>query len=328
VIQNKISGVKYTIAVVIPAYKVGKKLEIVLSQITSEVDEIYVIDDACPGQSGAKSVANSQDSRIRLIVHEENLGVGGATLSGYRRAIESKADIIVKLDGDGQMNPKLIKQLVKPIVENEADYVKGNRFFNIEEVRAMPKIRILGNVILSFYSKLSSGYWNIFDPNNGFTAIHKDTLKVLPLEKISKRYFFESDMLFRLNLARAKVVDMPMTAVYDDEKSNLSIRRTVIEFPIKHIRNLVKRIAYSYFLRDFTLASVELLLGSLLCAFGLITGTYNWIHSASLQRPTTTGTLILVAMAILSGIQLILSFTSYDMQNVPQEARSKFSKTD
>ncbi len=327
-IQNKISGVKYTIAVVIPAYKVGKKLEIVLSQITSEVDEIYVIDDACPGQSGAKSVANSQDSRIRLIVHEENLGVGGATLSGYRRAIESKADIIVKLDGDGQMNPKLIKQLVKPIVENEADYVKGNRFFNIEEVRAMPKIRILGNVILSFYSKLSSGYWNIFDPNNGFTAIHKDTLKVLPLEKISKRYFFESDMLFRLNLARAKVVDMPMTAVYDDEKSNLSIRRTVIEFPIKHIRNLVKRIAYSYFLRDFTLASVELLLGSLLCAFGLITGTYNWIHSASLQRPTTTGTLILVAMAILSGIQLILSFTSYDMQNVPQEARSKFSKTD
>lgn len=327
-IQNKISGVKYTIAVVIPAYKVGKKLEILLSQITSEVDEIYVIDDACPGQSGAKSAANSQDSRIRLIVHEENLGVGGATLSGYRRAIESEADIIVKLDGDGQMNPKLIKHLVKPIIENEADYVKGNRFFNIEEVRAMPKIRILGNVILSFYSKLSSGYWNIFDPNNGFTAIHKDTLKVLPLEKISKRYFFESDMLFRLNLARAKVVDMPMTAVYGDEKSNLSIRRTVIEFPIKHVRNLVKRIAYSYFLRDFTLASVELLLGSLLCAFGLITGTYNWIHSASLQRPTTTGTLILVAMAILSGIQLILSFTSYDMQSVPQEARSKFSKTD
>jgi len=327
VIQNKVSGVKYTIAVVIPAYKVGKKLESLLSQITSEVDQIYVIDDACPEQTGVRSASNSQDSRVFLITHEENLGVGGATISGYRKAIEAKADIIVKLDGDGQMDPKLIKQLVNPIVENDADYVKGNRFFNIEEVRAMPKVRILGNIILSFYSKLSSGYWNIFDPNNGFTAIHKETLKVLPLEKISKRYFFESDMLFRLNLARAKVVDMPMTAVYNDEKSNLSIKRTVIEFPIKHIRNLVKRIAYSYYLRDFTLASVELLLGTLLCVFGLVTGIYNWIHSASLQRPTTTGTLILVAMAILSGIQLILSFTSYDMNSVPKEARSKFSKS-
>ena len=325
-IQNKVSGVNYTIAVVIPAYKVGNKLEGLLSQITSEVDEIYVIDDACPDNSGAKGVAKLFDSRVQLISHKENLGVGGATISGYRKAIESKVDIIVKLDGDGQMDPKLIKQIVKPIIENDADYVKGNRFFNIEEVRAMPKIRILGNIILSFYSKLSSGYWNIFDPNNGYTAIHKDTLKVLPLEKLSTRYFFESDMLFRLNLARAKVVDMPMTAVYGDEKSNLSIKRTIFEFPIKHIRNLTKRIAYSYFLRDFTLASIELLLGSLLCAFGLITGLYNWIHSASLQQPTTTGTLILVAMAILSGIQLILSFTSYDMNSVPQEARSKFSK--
>jgi glycosyltransferase involved in cell wall biosynthesis len=318
---------KARIAAVIPAYKVSRQILELIKNIGPEITLIIVVDDACPENSGWLVKSETKDKRIVVITHPVNQGVGGAVMTGYTYALEQNIEIVVKLDGDGQMNPKLINKIVKPILDNEADYVKGNRFFNIEEVRAMPKIRVLGNLVLSFYSKLSSGYWNIFDPNNGFTAIQRDTLEILPFEKISKRYFFESDMLFRLNLARAKVVDMPMTAVYGDEKSNLSVRRTAIEFPIKHIRNLLKRITYSYFLRDFTLASLELLFGSLLCTIGLTIGFYNWIHSASLHRPTPTGTLILVAMATLSGIQLILSFTSYDMNSVPKDPRSKLSKT-
>jgi glycosyltransferase involved in cell wall biosynthesis len=254
------------------------------------------------------------------------MGVGGATLTGYSHAIADGADIIVKIDGDGQMDPALIPILVEPIRKEQADYVKGNRFFNVQAILRMPKARIFGNLVLSFFSKVSTGYWQVFDPNNGFTAIHASALKQLPLEKISNRYFFESDMLFRLNLARAVVVDIPMDAVYGEEKSNLSIVRTLFEFPIKHSRNFIKRIAYSYYLRDFTLASLELPVGLLLLISGSVAAIYNWIHSAQLNQATPTGTLILIALMLLSSIQLLLSFTSYDMQSSPKKPISSFGR--
>ena len=314
------------IAVVIPAFKVSEHILGVVGNIGPEVNLIVVVDDCCPESSGLLVQNVSKDMRVKVLTHHENKGVGGAMITGYRFALDEGTDVIVKLDGDGQMDPALIPMLLEPILKEQADYVKGNRFFNVQAILRMPKARIFGNLVLSFFSKVSTGYWQVFDPNNGFTAIHASALKQLPLEKISNRYFFESDMLFRLNLARAVVVDIPMDAVYGEEKSNLSIVRTLFEFPTKHSRNFIKRIAYSYYLRDFTLASLELPVGLLLLISGSVAALYNWIHSAQLNQATPTGTLILIALMLLSSIQLLLSFASYDMQSSPKKPISSFDR--
>ena len=314
------------IAVVIPVFNVSNHILEVIGSIGPEVNLIVVVDDCCPESSGKLVQSSSKDKRVKVLTHQQNKGVGGAMITGYRFALEEGADVIVKLDGDGQMEPSLIPILIEPILKDQADYAKGNRFSNVQAILRMPKVRIFGNLILSFFSKVSTGYWQVFDPNNGFTAIHASALKQLPLEKISNRYFFESDMLFRLNLARAVVADVPMDAVYGEEKSNLSIVRTLFEFPAKHSRNFAKRIVYSYYLRDFTLASLELPAGILLLTSGSVAALYNWIHSAQLNQATPTGTLILIAMMLLSSIQLLLSFASYDMQSSPKKPISSFDR--
>lgn len=310
------------ICVVIPAYKVSKHILGLLAKIGPEVGAIYVVDDSCPEKTGELVIKYCADSRVHVIYHLKNQGVGGAVMTGYRSALKDGAEIIVKLDGDGQMDPRMIPRIIRPIVKEQADYTKGNRFFNIERIREMPILRILGNLALSFFSKLSSGYWQIFDPNNGFTAINSKTAEQLPLNKISSRYFFESDMLFRLNLMRAVVVDVPMDAFYGDETSNLRLRSSVFEFAGKHIRNAFKRILYSYYLREFNLASIELPLGTGLCIFGLVVGIRSWMHSFQYGIATQPGTLILIAMSFLSGLQLLLGFFAYDIANVPREAIS------
>jgi dolichol-phosphate mannosyltransferase len=301
-----------SIAVVIPAFKVKTHILEVISSIGPEVQKIIVIDDACPENSGDLVKAKSKDRRVEVIFHDTNLGVGGAVKTGYKRALELDSDIIVKIDGDGQMDSTRIEELVSSIRCGLADYSKGNRFFDVEAVRSMPKVRIIGNLGLSFLTKLSSGYWRIFDPNNGFTAISRVKLMTLPLEKIDDRYFFESDMLFRLNLVDAVVKDVSMPAIYDNEKSNLKVRRVLLEFPYKHSRNFTKRILYSYYLRDFNLASIELPLGIILGSFGSILGIISWFHGISRGLPTQPGTLILSSMSILAGLQLVLAFFSYD----------------
>ena len=241
-------------------------------------------------------------------------------ISGYRAALAGGADIVVKIDGDGQMDPALIPKFVAPIFGDRADYVKGNRFYNIEDARAMPKVRLLGNLFLSFLTKLSSGYWSIFDPNNGYVAIDARVLRHLPLSKISKRYFFESDMLFHLNIIRARVIDMPMRAVYDDQTSSLQPSRMVPHFLKRHLINCCKRILYNYFLRDFSLASLELLVGLCLLLFGILFGGITWIVNGRAGVVSTTGTVMLSVLPILTGIQLLIAFTGYDMSNSPSEA--------
>ena len=302
----------YQICVVIPAFKVKEHLLNVIASIGPEVQTIIVIDDACPEKSGQFVKANCTDSRVEVIFHKINLGVGGAVKSGYRRALELQSDVVVKIDGDGQMDSSKISDLIAPILVKQSDYTKGNRFFEIEAVQQMPKIRIIGNLGLTFMTKFSTGLWHIFDPNNGFTAISGLFLKKLNLEKIDNRYFFESDMLFRLNMIGARVRDIPLPALYGDEKSNLKIRRVLFEFPMKHARNYIKRIAYTYYLREFNLASIELPLGLLLAGFGFILGMISWIHGIVTSTATQTGTLILIAMSFLAGLQLILAFLSYD----------------
>jgi hypothetical protein len=244
--------------------------------------------------------------------------------TGYVRALELGSHVIVKIDGDGQMDSTKIPELTRLILEGEGDYIKGNRFFDIDTVRSMPKSRIFGNLVLSFFAKFSTGYWRIFDPNNGFTAISSTALQRIQLKKIDNRYFFESDLLFRLNLVRAVVIDLPMDARYGSERSNLKIRKVLFEFPIKHLRNFIKRIAYTYYLRDFTLASLELPIGVALTSFGIVSGIINFLNSRALDQGTPPGTLILISMSVLVGTQLILSFFSFDIDSAPTKPISKF----
>lgn len=306
------------VAVVIPSYRVVKHILGVISEIGPEVGRIYVVDDKCPDESGDYVEANCKDSRVVVLRHEINQGVGGAVMTGYRAAIEDGIDIIVKVDGDGQMDASLIPSFIEPILAGEADYTKGNRFFDLEEIRAMPGMRIFGNAILSFMTKFSSGYWDLFDPTNGYTAIHANVARHLPFEKISSRFFFETDMLFRLNTLRAVCVDIPMDARYSDEVSNLKVSKIIFEFLIKHTRNFLKRIFYSYYLRDFTLASIELPLGLLMFLFGTVLGSYHWFESAQQGVSTPAGTVMLSALPLLMGLQFLLAFIAYDIASVPR----------
>ena len=306
------------IAVIIPAYKVRKHILDVIARIGPEVVRIYVVDDCCPEQSGEYALTNCHDSRVVLIRNEANQGVGGAVMAGYRAALADDMDVMVKIDGDGQMDPALLPEFVAPILNKQADYTKGNRFFDLEQVQNMPKVRLLGNAILSLMTKLSSGYWDLFDPTNGYTAIHRTVASHLPLHKISRRYFFETDMLFRLNTLRAVVIDIPMDAKYDDEVSNLKISSIMGEFLVKHIRNFCKRIFYNYYLRDMSLASLELPLGVLLITGGGVFGSIQWLGSVQSGVPTTAGTVMLSALPVILGIQLLLGFLGFDIASVPR----------
>ncbi len=309
------------IAVVIPCYRVERHVGGVLARIGPEVSAVYCVDDGCPQGSGmAAEEAAAEDPRIRVLHHRHNMGVGAAVMTGYRRALADGADVIVKLDGDGQMAPEDIGTLIAPILRGEADYVKGNRFFDLETLRAMPWVRLLGNAGLSFLSKASSGYWNLFDPTNGFTAIHARAAEMLPWEKLSRRWFFESDMLFRLNTLRAVVTDVPLTARYGDEKSNLSVVRALVQFPVYHLRNLAKRVFYNYFLRDFNAASVNLVLGLTLLAFGASFGVWQWVQGAAFDVVATPGTVMLAALPVILGFQLLLSFVQFDVANIPHRS--------
>lgn len=307
------------IAVVIPSYKVRNHILGVTSQIGPEVSRIYIVDDCCPDGSGSFVESNCRDDRIAVIRHPENRGVGGAVMTGYKAAIEDGMDIIVKVDGDGQMDPSLIPDFVAPIAAGEADYTKGNRFFDLEEISAMPKVRLFGNAALSFMTKLSSGYWDLFDPTNGYTAIHRDVAQHLPFKKISRRYFFETDILFRLNILRAVVVDIPMDAKYGDEASGLKISKIVGEFFLKHVRNFWKRIFYNYYLRDMSLASIELPVGLAMLLFGLLFGAYHWVLSMSSGQSSSSGTVMLSALPVIIGLQLILAFLGHDIRSVPNK---------
>lgn len=306
------------VAVVIPCYRVTRHILGVLGRMGAEVDRIYVVDDACPDRSGDFVESHCTDPRVRVLRHEDNRGVGGAVKTGYVEALREGADIVVKLDGDGQMDPRLIPYFVEPIRRGLADYTKGNRFYDLEKIRRMPTSRLLGNALLSFAAKLSTGYWNLFDVNNGYTAIHTSVLRRLPLDKVNERYFFETDMLFRLNTIRAVVIDIPMDAVYADEKSHLVIRKAAIEFGLRHLRNMFKRIAYNYFLRDMTAASFELVLGIALLGFGVVFGAWHWWLSISTGQPASAGTVMLGALPSIVGLQLLLGFLAYDISNIPR----------
>ena len=307
------------IAVAIPCYRVRKHILEVLETIPESVSRIYVIDDCCPEGSGDWVEEHSRDSRVQVLRNPENRGVGGAVITGYRQAIEDQVDIVVKIDGDGQMDPRLIPIFTRQIRQGRADYCKGNRFYRLASLRGMPPVRLIGNGLLSFLTKLSSGYWNLMDPTNGYTAIHVSVLRELPLEKIEARYFFETDMLFRLNTVRAVMRDVPMDAVYADEESSLNVRKVLPEFARKHLSRVVRRYFYNYWLRDFNMGTLYSLLGSLALGAGALFGLSQWAQSSIQHVPATSGTVMLAALPIIIGAQLLIGYLHYDISNVPTD---------
>ncbi len=311
---------QYQIAAVVPAYRVEREIEAVLCSLPSYLKHVIVVDDASPDRTAelVRRLAQS-DSRIMLVRHECNQGVGGAMVSGFRKALELGAQIVVKIDGDGQMDIARLPDLLEPLVLGKADYTKGNRFRDFAALRQMPLSRRIGNMGLAFLSKAATGYWSLFDPTNGFLAIRAETLAQLPLDRIDRTYFFETSMLANLYLLGAVVQDIAMPARYRGELSSLLIHRVLFEFPPKLLATLVRRAVLKNFIYDFSMITVYLLTGLPLLLFGVIFGTVKWIHYARIDVPAPTGTVILPTLCVLLGIQLLLSAAESDLRSVPQQ---------
>jgi dolichol-phosphate mannosyltransferase len=306
------------VAVVIPAYRAAAHIAEVLRGIPEFVARIVVVDDCSPDETAAVVQEESRrDPRIRLLRHEENQGVGGAVLTGYAEALRLGAEIVVKMDSDGQMDPVHLPALIAPIARGEADYAKGNRYLHARQLRSMPMMRRVGNLGLSFLTKLASGYWNMFDPTNGYTAIHASLIPLLNKDGIARRYFFESSMLLELSLLRAVVRDVYIPARYGDETSNLSIFKTLRQFPAALAKGFWRRLWIQYFVRDFSIASLYAIAGLCLVVSGAVFGAVHWHSSAQYGVATPTGTVMLAALPVLLGIQLLLQAVSLDIQNQP-----------
>ncbi len=313
----------YCIAAVIPCYRVEREIQSVLKAMPAYIKHIIVVDDASPDSTADLVTASAKrDSRILLVRHPSNQGVGGAMITGSRKALELEAQIVVKIDGDGQMDMERLPDLLKPLIEGRADYSKGNRFRDFKSLQKMPFVRRIGNLGLGFLSKAATGYWNMFDFTNGFVAIRSEVLAQLPLEQVDHSYYFETSMLANLCLIGAVVKDVPMPARYQGEGSNLLIHRILFEFPPKLIVTLIRRLVLKNFIYDFSMASIYLLTGLPLLIFGLIFGVTKWIHYASLGIPAPTGTVMIPTLSVLLSIQLLLSAIEIDLRSVPQEPLS------
>jgi dolichol-phosphate mannosyltransferase len=305
--------------IVIPMYRVKSKIADVIEKIPGWVTGVVAVDDKCPEQSGDFVESFAKQDNLFVLRHEVNQGVGGAVMTGYREAIARGARIIVKVDGDDQMDLAMLAPLLMPIATGQADYTKGNRFSSLSHVKGMPAMRLFGNSVLSLMSKVSSGYWNIFDPTNGYTAIESRVAQELLTRTVARRYFFESDVLYHLGALRAVVRDVAMPAVYADEKSNLSITRVVLPFLAYHVRNAFKRFFGQYVVRDFTVATLETIFGLMLIAGGLVVTARHFLTQTSTADVASPGLVMLAALPIMLGVQLILSAINFDVLNVPKD---------
>lgn len=310
----------FTIAAVIPAYNVEREIETTLASLPKFIYRLIVVDDASTDRTVeiVKRLA-ANDPRIVFLQHDINQGVGGAVVTGFRRALEMKAQIVVKIDGDGQMRTDDLPALLTPLIRGEVDYSKGNRFRDFKALQQMPAIRRVGNMALSFFTKAAAGYWNCFDPTNGFVAIRANVLGQLPLEKIDRTYFFETSMLSQLYLLGAVIRDVPTPARYGTETSNLSIKRILHEFPRRLLACFCRRIILKNFIYDFTMESVFLLSGLPLLLTGIIYGGYKWIIYARLGISAPTGTVVISALLIMLGFQILLAAIGIDLQAVPKD---------
>ena len=278
------------------------------------VDEVVVVDDACPESSG--SFADGLDKRITVIYRDKNGGVGAATKNGIEFALNSNADVIVKLDADGQMDPSLIPDLTSPLMGRVSDMSKGTRFDSPEDLEGMPKVRLIGNSALTLINKFTTGYWSLNDPTNGFIAITKQLATELIWQKISDDYFFESDLLFRARLVGAKISQMRMRSIYKNEQSGLKPHKIVFPFLVKHTKNQMKRLAYLYFVREWNLGTIYLLASTIGFLVGVV-ASYFAIQQSS-AGGVGTGTAVLASLGFILWVQFVTQFLAIDVTSEPK----------
>ncbi len=314
------------IAAVIPCYRVADHVLQVLAAVPAKIERIYCVDDACPQSSGNVIAVQCSDPRVRVLRHDTNQGVGGAVMTGYAAALADGAEIVVKIDGDGQMPLEMLDSLLLPILSGRADYTKGNRFYFLRDLEGMPPGRLFGNAVLSFLTKLSSGYWSVFDPTNGFTAIHRAALSRLRLRTIKRDYFFESDMLHHLYLERAVVIDVPIPAKYGDAGSSLSVLGSILPFLRGNLRNFLRRLVYTYYVRDLNIASLEFVLSVLLIFGGGLWEAVQLWESMETGIAATVGEALIGLLPIIMGFQMLLAAVHYDTRNMPDRPLQALDK--
>ncbi len=303
------------IAAVVPAYKEEKMISTVIDTMPEFVDHIVIVDDCSPDGTSA-AVSASEDDRVTLIRHEVNQGVGGAIITGHRAAMELGSDINVIMAGDAQMDPNFLPDLLDRVTVEGFGFAKANRFFAPESFEGMPRYRVFGNIVLSFMTKLASGYWHLFDPQNGYTAIRTDVLARVPLQNVARRYSFENDLLIHLNILQAPAIDVPIPAVYGEEVSSIKLRRVVPELVSLLTRGFWRRIWYRYVLWSFSPIALLLVLGLLLFLFGL--GVAIWVcFQIAGSVVATAATVMLAALPLMLGTQLLISALQLDIQASP-----------
>ena len=306
------------ICVVIPAYNAAQSVGDVIATLPEWVDQIIVVND-CSKDDTLAVLENFSDSRLIVLSHEKNKGVGGAMKTGYAAGLRGDADIFVKMDSDGQMDPNQVHRLLNPIIAKEANYTKGNRFLHTKQLKSMPPLRRVGNFVMSFFSKIATGFWNIFDPTNGFTAISRQALELVDLDQLDDTYYFETSLLEALYLVRAPIKDVSMHAIYKGEKSYLSESKVLFQFPIKMMATFLNRIHLTYFMQDFSAVSIFLVVGFISLLFGFIWGVVQWRISSMTLTPASTGTVMVAVLPIFLGTQLLLEAIVLDTQNTPKE---------
>jgi glycosyltransferase involved in cell wall biosynthesis len=300
------------VAVVVPAHNEERHVATVVSTAPPVVDLVVVVDDASSDGTGEAATAVG-DPRCTVIRHEVNQGVGGAIVTGHRHALAAGADVCVVMAGDGQMDPAFLAPLLDPIADNGYGFTKANRFFSLTSFDGMPRVRILGNVLLSFMTKASSGYWQLFDPQNGYTAVHRDALAKVPLDRLRRDYAFENDLLIHLNIARVRAVDVPIPARYGDEVSGLRIWRDAARLSRALIAGFWRRIWWKYVIQSFSPVALLLFTGLALILFGIAVGVFVVVNT--LGPPTASAATVLMSVApMLTGIHLLVSALMLDIQ--------------
>ncbi|HEX9979473.1 MAG TPA: glycosyltransferase family 2 protein [Flavobacterium sp.] len=308
------------IAVAIPYYNAARHICDVIAKLPDFIDTAIIIDDCGkePLDREAITAAANPGLAVIFLKNEINLGVGGATKRGFEYALNNNFDIVVKMDSDDQMDARFLPDLITPLVSGTAEMAKGNRFRDMNALRKMPLTRRVGNLMLSFLTKMATGYWNNFDPNNGYIAIKTNSLRLIDMSKLSDRYFFETSLIAELYFAKTRIKDVPMPAIYGSEKSSMHVWRMPAVFTSSLVKVLLKRILKEYFLYDFNIASLYILIGLPLFLFGIIYGAYEWVFYTSINVLAPTGTIMLVTLSIILGFQLLLQALQYDIFNAPK----------
>lgn len=305
-----------TVGVVIPAFEVSEWLPGVVRAIPEFVDHVAIVDDC--SRDDTRTVAQglaSGDPRVHVIAREHNGGVGAAMKAGYRFLLSLGCEVLVKVDGDGQMDPRQMDSLVDPLVDGWADYAKGSRLSTRADIGAMPFHRLLGSIALTVLTKAASGYWQMLDPQNGYVAVTSATLEQLDMDRIDDRYFFENSMLIGLNITRARCMDVHMPAAYGGESSSMSIGRVMLDFPPKLLRGFCRRMLKRHLVVDFSPVFPLFTAGLMLLIAGATWGGYHWWLSAQTGVVATTGTVMLAVLPIFVGLQMLLQALVMDIEN-------------